>query len=153
MGTASRLPPKRNHYVEARAGVSGQDFVPPAKGVFADGRPDDEALALLGKALEAGSPTVRENVVKLLVDMGRSTDPLTPEGADVLRHPRIIGLLAGTGLARPDLGREAAMDALRKLVSSRALAPFGEAFADTLGKAGAGPSGPRASEHAAPVAA
>lgn len=120
-------------YLDAFA--RGQDFVPPAKGVFADGRPDDEALALLGKALEAGSPTVRENVVKLLVDMGRSTDPLTPEGADVLRHPRIIGLLAGTGLARPDLGREAAMDALRKLVSSRALAPFGEAFADTLGKA------------------
>ena len=85
-------------YLDAFA--RGQDFVPPAKGVFADGRPDDEALAMLGKALEAGSPTVRENVVKLLVDMGRSTDPLTPEGADVLRHPRIIGLLAGKYLFR-----------------------------------------------------
>lgn len=120
-------------YINAFA--RGEDFVPPAKGVFANGQPDEAALDLLGKELETASPGVRENLVKLLVEMGRSTDPLTAKGADVLRHPRIIGLLAGPGLVRPDLGREAAIDALRKLVPQRDLARFGAAFKDALARA------------------
>lgn len=112
----------------------GENFVPPAQGVFVDGRPDDAALDVLGTKLEVGSPNVRENIVKLLVDMGRSTDPLTKKGADVLRHPRIIGLLAFPGLARQDLGREAAMEALRKLVTQRDLARLGDSFTKALAK-------------------
>lgn len=113
----------------------GEEFRPPSKGVFTNGRPDDGALEVLGKKLEVGSPSVRENIVKLLIDMGRSTDPLTARGAEVLRHPQIIALLAGPGLARLDLGREAAMGALRKLVPPRDLAPVGALLKNALAKA------------------
>lgn len=110
----------------------GEDFSPPAKGVYLNGQPDPAAIETLSKELAEAGPNVRENIVDLLVEMGRSTDPLTRQGADVLRHPEIIECLAGPGLAKPDLGREAAMDALRKLVTKRDLAPYDAAFANAL---------------------
>lgn len=110
----------------------GEDFSPPAKGVYVSGQPDPAAIEILSKELAIADPNVRENIVLLLVEMGRSTDPLTRQGADVLRHPEIIEALAGPGLAKADLGREAAMDALRKLVTVRDLAPFDAAFTNAL---------------------
>lgn len=110
----------------------GDDFAPPSIGVFSGGQPDGAALQLLGQELAVANPAVRENIVNLLVDMGRRTDPLTPKGADVLRHPQIIALLVGAGLAKPDLGREATMDALRKLVTHADLSRFGDAFTKAL---------------------
>lgn len=113
----------------------GEDFTPPSIGVIVDGQPDRAAIQLLGKELAVTNPSVRENIVALLVDMGQRTDPLTPKGADVLRHPQIIALLAGAGLAKPDLGREAAMDALRKLVTRPDLARFEADLVNVLGDA------------------
>lgn len=113
----------------------GEDFTPPAKGVFLNGQPDPAALKLLGQELASAAPSVREKVVELLVNMAVRTDPLTPRGAEVLRHREILALLAGPGLAKPDLGREAAMDALRKLATHDALAPFGAAFVKSLDEA------------------
>lgn len=110
----------------------GEDFTPPATGVIINGRPDSAALEILGKELAVASPPVREKIVALLVDMGRLTDPLTPKGADVVRNPEVLALLAGPALARPDLGREAAMDALRKLVTRSDLARFDDAIVKTL---------------------
>lgn len=110
----------------------GEDFSPPAKGVYVNGQPDPAAIEILSKELAEAGPNVRENIVDLLVEMGRSTDPLTRQGADVIRHPEIIECLAGPGLAKPDLGREAAMDALRKLVTQRDLAQYDEAFTNAL---------------------
>lgn len=110
----------------------GEDFSPPAKGVYVNGQPDPAAIETLSKELAEAGPNVRENIVDLLVEMGRSTDPLTRQGADVIRHPEIIECLAGPGLAKPDLGREAAMDALRKLVTQRDLAQYDEAFTNAL---------------------
>jgi hypothetical protein len=110
----------------------GEDFTPPSIGVIVDGQPDRAAIQLLGKELAVANPSVRENIIALLVDMGQRTDPLTPKGADVLRHPQIIALLAGAGLAKQDLGREAAMDALRKLVTRPDLGRFEDAFVKAL---------------------
>ncbi len=110
----------------------GEAFVPPSKGVFINGQPDESALKLLERELPEGDPRVRENIVKLLVDMGRTSDSLTPKGADVLRHPRILEILAGPGLAKPDLGREAAIEALRKLATAPDLARFDGAFTNAL---------------------
>ena len=110
----------------------GENFNPPAKGVFVNGQPDDAALQILGKELAVADPNVRENIIRLLVDMGRTTDPLTAQGADVLRHSRILELLANEGLSKPDLGREAAMEALRKLVTTRDLARFDQVFTNAL---------------------
>src|SRR5262245_32194793 len=113
----------------------GEDFAPPAKNVFANGQPDESAVKLLGEALAKESPNVRENIVKLLVDMARQTDPLTAKGADVVRHRRIIEVLAGSGLAQADLGRDAAMEALRKLVTQPDLSRVGEQITMALDKA------------------
>lgn len=110
----------------------GEDFKAPANGVYLQGRPDPAALDTLAEALGKEDPNVRENIVDLLVEMGVSTDPLQRSGAETLRHPQILEILAGPGLAKPDLGREAAMDALRKLGTRTDLAKFGEQFANTL---------------------
>ena len=110
----------------------GENFNPPATGVFVNGQPDEAALQILGKELAVANPNVRENIVRLLVDMARRTDPLTPKGADVVRHPQILTLLAGPGLSKPDLGREAAMEALRKLVTQQDLARFDSAITNAL---------------------
>ena len=110
----------------------GEDFHPPAEGIIVSGQPDPVALQILGNELAVGSPSVRENIVALLVDVGRRTDPLTPRGADVLRHPQILALLAGPGLAKADLGREAAADALRKLATARDLSRFEDALVKAL---------------------
>ncbi len=110
----------------------GEDFTPPATGVIVGGQPDGAALKILGQELTVADPSVRENIVALLVDMGSRTDPLQSRGAEVVRNSQIIELLANAGLTRPDLGREAAMDALRKLVTQPDLAIFGDAFTKAL---------------------
>lgn len=120
-------------YIEAFR--RGEDFVAPAKGVFRDGEPDGAVLDVLGRELAAGSPNVRDNIVRLLVDMDQSTDPLTAKGAEVLRNQRILALLAGPGLASQDVARETSMESLRKLATGRDLAAFGEAFTSALERA------------------
>ena len=110
----------------------GEDFRPPAKGVFINGQPDESALQVLGSELGRANADVRENVVKLLVDMAQSSDPLSRQGAEVIRHKKILELLAGPGLSKPDLGRETAMDALRKLATQSDLARFENEFTNAL---------------------
>jgi hypothetical protein len=121
------------NYIEAFR--RGEDFTPPANGVIVQGRPDPAALALLGKELAAGDPKVRERIVALLVDMAVRTDPLASHGAAVLRDPQILDLLAGPGLSKDDLGREAAMRALRKMAPPGDLARFGDAITAVLERA------------------
>lgn len=111
---------------------AGEDFQTPAKGVYVNGQPDPSAVETLGKALAEEGPNVRENIVYLLVEIGLRADPLTPQGAETLRIPRLIEILVGPGLAKPDLGREAAMDALRKLCTRNDLARFDEEFTNAL---------------------
>lgn len=110
----------------------GEDFVRPASGIIVNGQTDVETLRYLGGELLAGGESVRENIVDLLVDVGLSIDPLTAKGAEVLRHPQIIALLAGPGLSKADLGMDAAIDALRKLVRPADLARYGDEFSRIL---------------------
>ncbi len=127
---------KENAMSKAKAYIvafqRGEDFNPPATGVIIDGKPDLASLQVLGQALAVSEPLVRENIVTLLVDIGLRTDPLTPQGTEVLRDPKIIELLASAGLAKADIGREAAMDALRKLVTPTDLAPFKDNIVEAL---------------------
>ena len=110
----------------------GEDFVPPAVGVIVNGQVDDAAIKQLEKELAVADPQVREKIVHLLVDMGLRTDALTPKGAEALRNPKILSALAGAGLAKPDLGREAALEALRKLATRHDLARFENNFTNAL---------------------
>jgi hypothetical protein len=106
----------------------GEDFRSPSRGIISGGKPDSLAVWILGHEMSTADPSVREKIVALLVDVGVSADPLQPEGAEVLRNLQIIEILAGAGLVKPDLGREAAMDALRKLVTQPDLARYGDSF-------------------------
>ena len=128
-----RMPQTAQEYLASFA--RGEDFTPPARGVFSQGVPDPEAVGLLGQHLATDTPRVREEIVHLLVAMARQTDPLTPNGADVIRDPHILNLLAGPGLSKRDLGREAAMDALRKLAMPSDLHRLGKTFTENLRKA------------------
>lgn len=110
----------------------GEDFKAPSVGLVVQGQPDPAAIHVLANELAVATPEVREKIVALLAELGRSTDPLTPRGADVIRHPYIIEALSGPGLAKADVGREAAMDALRKLVTHPNLARFGASYVQTL---------------------
>jgi hypothetical protein len=110
----------------------GEDIKRPLTGLIVGGQPDTEALQVLGQELAVADPQVREKIVELLVEMGLQTDPLTPKGAEVLRDRQIIAILAGPGLAKADLGRDAAMDALRKLVTQGDLARHEDVFVKTL---------------------
>ena len=62
-------------------------------GVIVNGEPDAAALQVFAKALTTAPASVREKIVLLLIDTGRRTDPLTPKGADTIRHPRILETL------------------------------------------------------------
>jgi len=110
----------------------GEDFKPPSAGLIVNGQPDPGALQELEKELTGGDAHVREQIVSVLVELGRRTDPITSKGADVIGNAQILTILAGPGLAKSDLGREAAMDALRKLVIPRDLNRFSGAIVKTL---------------------
>lgn len=113
----------------------GEDFAPPASGVFSKGAPDPVALDLLGQHLSTDTQEIREEIVHLLVAMARQTDPLTPKGADVIRDRQILDLLAGPGLLKHDSGRGAAMDALRKLTMPTDLHRMGDRLTENLRRA------------------
>ena len=119
-----------NDYIDAFK--SGEYISDPLSGLIVDDRPDPAVLDYLNQELVAASSEDREGIVDLLVKLGLETDPLTSKGAEVLRDQRIIGILAGPGLARDDVGQYAAMDALRKLVTPADLAPHENAFVKAL---------------------
>lgn len=110
----------------------GEDYRELLSGLIVDGRPDPAALEILGRELAAADSETREAIVDLLVKLSLEADPLTPKGAEVLRDQRTIAILAGPGLAKADLGRDAAMDALRKLALHKDLTSHEDAFVTTL---------------------
>jgi hypothetical protein len=130
---ASKVPMSESAEQYIAAFKRGEDYKSPPTGVVLNGRPDEAAVARLTKELAVAEPQVREQIVHLLVDLARRTDPLTPKGADVVRHPSIVAALAGPGLAKSDVGRNGAMDALRRLVTVSDLARYEGEIARTLG--------------------
>jgi hypothetical protein len=103
------------------------------EGLISDGKPDAAAVELFGQKLEKARADVSAKIVELLANLGRQTDPLRARGADVLRHPKIVELLARTASRRrSDAGREAAMDRLRTFSTTSDLLPFHEGFTQAL---------------------
>ena len=112
----------------------GQDFRPPASAFFATGALAEQELEPLAAALRTESDRIREQIVFLLADVGRRADPLFAEGGQIIRHPRVISILVADGLARPDSGRDAALDTLQKLVPASHLQPHKAALVEDLKK-------------------
>jgi hypothetical protein len=118
------------HYIDGFE--RGDEFKAPASGLTVGGQPDDAAIEVLSQHLRDANAPVRENIVRLLVDLGKQTDPMTPKGAEVLRNRRILAVLAGPGFAKADVGRQAAIDALRRFSLPADLARIGDELTKAL---------------------
>lgn len=110
---------------------SGERFRPPAATLFPDGL-DGPQLDLFGAALETDPAPVREQIVKLLADYAYRSDPLFRSGGQVFRDERVIAILVDRALAQPDIGRDAALEALQTYVPAELLRTHGQALTENL---------------------
>ena len=115
--------------VQFRKGVRYQ---PPPTAFLKEGKLLLEEMEPLGPALRREAGPVREQIVRLLADAGKRTDPLYPAGGQMIRQPRIVAMLAEDGIAHEDLGREAALDALQQYVPVECLKPYGKVLTNDL---------------------
>src|SRR5579871_1765119 len=76
----------------------GERYQPPPKDFLASGHIVEEALEPFGPALRSEPSPVREEIVRLLADLGKRADPLYPKGGQLIRDPYIISVLVNEGL-------------------------------------------------------
>ena len=100
----------------------GGEFHPQTPGFFSGGSLSTPELNVLISALPKESSRVREQIVRLLVDLGRRADPLFGEGAAILREPAIIAALTGPALVSDDAARDNALTLLHEFVPAAELA-------------------------------
>ena len=110
----------------------GERYQPPPPVYLSSGGIREEELMPFAAALRQESAAVREEIVRLLADLGKRSDPLYPIGGQLIREPRIISILIDDGLSRDDLGREASLTALQELAPPRLLLPHGRALTHDL---------------------
>ena len=107
-------------------------YLGPPVGLVAASRPDPAAVATLERHLAVATEGVREKIVRLLVDLGISTDPSAPMACEAIRNPEVIGALANTGLRYPGAAREEAITALRRYCVQPDLVVHGEVITRAL---------------------
>ncbi|HEY3841510.1 MAG TPA: hypothetical protein VGL72_33300, partial [Bryobacteraceae bacterium] len=83
----------------------GERYQPPPSAFLSSGHIIEEELEPFGPALRREPSSVREEIVRLLADLGKRADPLYPLGGQLIRDPNIITLLANEGLIREDGAR------------------------------------------------
>ena len=110
----------------------GVRYQPPPTAFLKEDKLLVEELEPFGPALRRESGPVREQIVRLLSDAGKRSDPLYPAGGQLIRQPRIVEMLARDGIVHEDLGREAALDAMQQYVPVEGLKPYGKALTDDL---------------------
>lgn len=112
----------------------GVTYQPPPTTFMDQGKVLDQELPPFESALFRESAQVREQIVRLLADLGKRTDPLYSKGGQLIRHPQIITLLTQEALVKDDLGREAALDAMQLYVPASFLKPYGLVLSADLKK-------------------
>ena len=105
---------------------TGERYQPPPSAFLSSGRIVSEDLEPFAPALSHESGPVREQIVRLLADLGKRADPLYEMGGQLIRNRRIIEMLIDGGLRKDDLGREAALTALQTLVPPEMLKGYGK---------------------------
>jgi hypothetical protein len=110
----------------------GKPYVSPLVGLIVDSQPDVTALKTLERGLSVARENVRLNIVRLLVDLGLTTDPSRASGCEAIRNADVIRVLAISGLARADAARDEAIEALRSFCAQSDLAVYGEVITRTL---------------------
>lgn len=110
----------------------GERYQPPPSDFLSSGRIVEEDLEPFGPALRREPPAVREEIIRLLTDLGMRADPLYRKGGKLIREPYVISLLVNEGLLKADAGREASLAALQELVPIRLLQPREKALVRDL---------------------
>jgi hypothetical protein len=106
----------------------GGEFRPQTPGLTAGGRVIPQEVEALAAALPKENGHVREQIVRLLGDLGRRSDPLFSQGAAILREPRVVSALANQALAVDDGARDTALSLLHEFVPASALAPYADSL-------------------------
>lgn len=112
----------------------GAEYKRGADAFLKAGAPDPEALALLAEALATEEGPAREQLVRLLVAVGRAADPLHKQGIPILRDRKVVALLVGEGLRVRGTARDYALDSLQALVPRELLEDHGKALTEDLAK-------------------
>lgn len=102
---------------------SGEEFDGRIDIYLSDGEPDAKAVERLARALRSESESVREQVAKTLVALGRETDALYSDGGNLIRNIMIIDVLVKDGLRGPGPGRDYCLEALQWSVPASLLKP------------------------------
>src|SRR5262249_4032421 len=108
----------------------GHEYRRGADAFLAGGAVDASALGALGQALATDGEPVREQLLRLLVAVGKEADPLHAKGIPIVRDRGVVDLLVHEGLRLPGPGRDFALDALDTLVPAELLAHHGRALTD-----------------------
>lgn len=125
---------KMSHAAEAAIAQfrKGVRYQPPPTAFMTECNLLVEELEPFGPALRREAGTVREQIVRLLADAGKRTDPMYPVGGQMIRQKRIVAMLVEDGLIHEDLGREAALGAMQQYVPAEFLKPHGKALSIDL---------------------
>lgn len=110
----------------------GQRYQPPPNDFLSSGQILEPALEPFGPALRRESGPVREEIVRLLADLGKRADPLYLSGGQLIRSSHILSLLVNEGLSKDDQASEASLTALQELAPASLLQPYGKALTKEL---------------------
>ena len=110
----------------------GEEWSGDAGAYLSNGRPDAAALAELRAALGREEEKVREQICRLLADIGKRADPLFPKGGNIIRDRAVIGILAGEGLSRETSARDLCAGYLQDCVPAPALKEYGRQLSGNL---------------------
>lgn len=108
-----------------------EDFQRPITGLIINQKIDKRGIETLGRELAIGTPQVREEIVNLLLetDLQANTER---HRHGVLHDQGILKLLSTSGLAKNDLGLNAAASVLRNYSEQKTLTPYGKHYTKTL---------------------
>ncbi len=122
--------PKEGKMTQAEAVIDqyrhGGEFQPQTQGFTSGASLIPLEIETLAAALLKEPARVREQIVRLLVDLGRRADPLFSRGAAILRDPHVVTALAGPALYVNDAARDNALSLIHEFVPASGLAPHGQ---------------------------
>jgi hypothetical protein len=108
-----------------------EDFQRPITGLIINQKIDKRGIETLGRELATGTPQVREKIVYLLLEIDLQANSERHKHG-VLRDQDILKLLSTSGLAKNDLGLNAAASILRNYSEQKTLASYSEHYTKAL---------------------
>jgi len=126
---AGNLPEIKEQIKKFRA---GEEFNGDASAYIVKGQPDSDALRQLREALAKEDDAVREQIFRLIAEIGKRVDPLYEKGGDLIRDRSIINILVNDGLSQTGSAMEFCLDQLQYSVPPAILHDYGEALTGRL---------------------